>query len=128
VFEEPAAAWIDVGLCSPQIPLNLSGSRSDEWMGDQVDQATRRPLAWIYRASGLFRAANSTHSPGSAYGRSFGAGSNVSVTRHSSMSLEFFLDGTSQGLISLAAADAVPMDAVGCIGPPGVSSFAVRFD
>eukprot|EP01052_Picozoa_sp_SAG31_P019270 SAG31_NODE_1398_length_8501_cov_5.407046_10_plen_110_part_00 len=73
-------------------------------------------MAWIYRARGLFRVANKTHSPGIQYGGVFGAGSNISVVRHSPVQLEFSVDGVSQGLVHLATQDAVPKNAVGCVG------------
>lgn len=60
--ERAQPKWLDVGLCSPTtlgstILLNLSGSSSPNWMGDQISD-TGQPLAWIYRGrAGLFRIA-----------------------------------------------------------------------
>ena len=111
----PDSVWIDVGFCSPAIPLNLSGSSAPDWMGDQVS-AAGRPLSWIYRASGLFRAAAAVHDPGKRYGQPFGGSSNVSAVRHSATELEFAVDGVSQGRVTLAASEALPPGAVGCVG------------
>ena len=111
----PDSVWIDVGFCSPAIPLNLSGSSAPDWMGDQVS-AAGRPLSWIYRASGLFRAAAAVHDPGKPYGKAFGGSSNVSAARHSATELEFAVDGVSQGRVTLAASEALPPGAVGCVG------------
>lgn len=100
------AAFIDIGWCSPGI--DLSGST---WMGWQ------RGNAWVYRGSnGNFMAANGSHSQGIPYGTAFGPGSNVTAVRHSNTSLEFFVDGRSNGRIALPAAEAVPEDAVPCAG------------
>lgn len=108
--------YLDVGFCSRAIPLNLSGSSPPDWMGDQVS-AAGKPLAWVYRShQGLFRAANQVHGVGSKYGASFGPGNNVTVTRHSSTEIEFAVDGVSQGPIVLPPEQALPSDAVGCIG------------
>ena len=108
--------YLDVGFCSRTIALNLSGSAAPNWMGDQVSDMGK-PLAWIYRAhEGLFRIAQRTHDPGNKYGRSFGAGNNVTVTRHSATKIEFSVDGVSQGLIVLPAGQSLPADVVGCVG------------
>ena len=110
-----ADQYVDVGLCDPSIDLNLTGPSPADWMGDQV-AATGRPLAWIYRRSGVVRVAAAQHAEGRAYGRPFGSGSNVSVVRHSATELEFGLDGVSQGRVHLSASQALPADAVGCVG------------
>ena len=110
-------SFLDIGFCDPRIPLNLSGSAAADWMGDQADPTTGRPYAWIYRQDGGFRAANALHARGVDYGHAITASNrNVTVVRHSSRQLEFLLDGVTQGLIDLSAAQALPPDAVGCVG------------
>jgi hypothetical protein len=107
--------YIDIGFCSPRIPLNLSGTGAANWMGDQAT-ASGSPLSWIYRKSGLFRVASAVHAKGRPYGAKYGQGSNISAVWHSSTSMEFAVDGVSQGRITLNASDAMPVDVVGCVG------------
>ena len=116
------APWIDLGWCSPTISLNLSGSKAADWVGDQIDPATHAPLSWVYRSSGMFHVAQLPHTVGHQYGASFflkgssaSSSANVTAVRHSQTSLEFILDGKSQGNITLNETDALPDDVVGCI-------------
>ena len=100
------APFVDIGWCAPDI--DVSGAT---WMGWQ------RGKAWVYRgSSGNFMAADGSQSQGTKYGPTFGPGSNVTAVRHSSTSLEFFLDGHSIGPITLPAGESVPKDAVPCAG------------
>lgn len=112
---EAHTRWIDIGFCSPSIPLNLSGSDPSAWMGDQVS-VSGDSLAWIYRANGLFRVAASKHSPGAKYDAGYSGSSNVTAIYHSPTLLEFEVDGNSRGTIALPAGKALPHDAVGCVG------------
>merc|ERR1712137_218087 len=77
-------------------------------MGFQAGQA------WIYRASGLYRTADNTSNMGVAYGSSYRDGANVTAIQHNASTLEFLLDGKSQGLIQLPTP--MPDDVVGCVG------------
>ena len=123
-------AFVDVGVCDPGIPLGLSGSDRTNWMGTQTNPKTGAPLAWIYRASGLFRVANASFATGVPYGKPMPSGDvhNVSVILHSPTQIEFELNGASQGVITLAPGQAIPVDAVGCVGMcDGVGVAALEF-
>ena len=77
----------------------------------------RQGKAWVYRAmQGNFKVADGTTDQGQAYGSPFAIGSNVTAVYHNSTSLQFFLDGHSQGLLQLSASDALPSNVVPCAG------------
>jgi hypothetical protein len=110
-----AGQFVDIGWCTPNI--DVSGKT---WMGWQKGKA------WVYRGdNGYFKYADGKQDQGSAYGLAFGVGSNITATRHSPTSLEFFIDGKSNGKITLAAAQALPVDAVPCAGACASSSMGL---
>lgn len=118
-----ASAWIDVGWCSKSVGYQGGASwkgPAPQWLGYQGVNKS-----WIYRASGLFKASSEWRGEpdqGVPYGAPFHAGQNISA-RRSPDHLEFFVDGKSQGLISIDAA-AMPDDLVGCIALCGGGAVA----
>ena len=99
-----SATFADIGWCLPSIDI-----KGNIWMGWQKGEA------WVYRGEyGNFKVADGIKDQGTKYGQPFSVGSNVTAVRHSSTSLEFFLDGYSQGKVELPAAQALPTNAVPC--------------
>ena len=101
--------WGDVGFCAPD--LDLSGKT---WMGYQDGKVA------VYRASGKVAAGNlKPPDQGTDYGQRFGAGANITVIAHGGSSLEFLLDGVSQGHVKGVT---IPSDWGGCIGACGTTT------
>ena len=97
--------WADVGFCSPSIKL-ANYSNGADWVGWQAGQA------WIYRNSGLYKTASPQRDQGRKFGRKWDAGDNVTAIQHDPKTLEFLVNGLTQGLIHLDTP--LPADAVGC--------------
>lgn len=107
--------WVDIGFCSPDISLE-----GPAWAGFQTGKA------WLYRSAGagssgspyhggLFKAAKNDNLQGTPYGRKYGRGDNISAIRYNATTLEFAVNGQSQGIITLDNKDpAMPSNAVGC--------------
>lgn len=104
---DQGASYADIGWCVPSIRT----SGDPHWAGSQLH------AAWLYRAmDGNFKVGGVGTLQGQPYGPAFGIGSNVTAVRHSPTSLEFFLNGHSNGKITLPAAQALRADAVPCAG------------
>ena len=143
------SVWVDVGWCSRSVDYRGGRPGEDRSPSGSATRGPTRfvltstplpplqlpapschphPLpsteqAWLYRASGLFK--NSSEPPvppatlqGRKYGAAFSGGQNVSALR-TPHSLEFFLDGRSQGKIPI---DGLPADVVGCVAVCGGGS------
>ena len=101
------AQFVDIGFCTPDIPLSLAGP--GEWMGYAAGKA------WVYRASGLYQTAAPPPGQGVPYGAAYGAGDTVTAILHTSALIEFLLNGVSQGVVALPA-PGIPAGTVGCAG------------
>ena len=109
--------WVDVGWCPPA--LDTSGSM---WLGYQGAYAYRGGGGAGNFIGGVH--GNSSGTQGRPYGSDYGAGANVTAMVHADgVTLEFLLDGTSQGRVTLNSS--VPRDWVGCVGACGRTSFAL---
>jgi hypothetical protein len=83
--------------------------------------------AWVYRSSGFYRSSGPSTGPdpqGVPYGESFSKGDNVTAIMHDLSTLEFLVNGTSQGRINLSVP--LPADAVGCVNVCGGGVLALE--
>jgi hypothetical protein len=99
-------AFVDVGWCTPDIDLN-----GTTWMGWQKGKA------WVYRGeTGNFKVADGIQDQGTKYGPAFGPEATITALRHSPTTLEFFLNGRSNGLAEIPPENAIPEEAIPCAG------------
>jgi hypothetical protein len=105
--------WVDIGWC------NVGVWDSDSWVGPSPKWLGYQAVgkAWLYRASGLYKASSTYKAPGDGgvkYGAKFGRGANITARRTAS-TLEFLVDGKSQGRIQLPAGAMPAGGVVGCV-------------
>lgn len=98
------AQFIDIGFCTPDVPLNIAGP--SDWLGFKAGKA------WIYRSSGAYHTAAPPPGQGVPYGAAFGEGDFVTAIRRSSTQIEFLVNNASQGMIALPGG--IPEGVVGC--------------